>query len=130
MFDYNQLQQIHYNVQASNVLLTSVEKDEYGHVDGLEKASEIWETLHVFHEGSKPVRKVKIEMLEGHLDRFVMLDDETPQEIYNRMKLMVNKVRAYGSKKWTNKLLVQRLLRGYTIRDTTLVLIIRGDLNL
>jgi hypothetical protein len=44
-------------------------------------------------------------MLEGQLDRFVMLDDETSQEMYNRMKLMVNKVRAYGSKKWTNKLM-------------------------
>jgi hypothetical protein len=43
--DYNQLQQIHYNAQASNVLLSSLEKDEYDHVDGLEKASEIWETL-------------------------------------------------------------------------------------
>jgi hypothetical protein len=69
-------------------------------------------------------------MLEGQLGRFVMLDDETPQEMYNRMKLMVNKVRAYGSKSWTNKLMVQRLLRAYTIRDTTLVSIIRGDTNL
>jgi hypothetical protein len=61
----------------------------------------------VFLEGTQPVRKAKIEMLEGQLDRFMMLDDETPQEIYNRMKLMVNKVRAYGSKRWTNKLMVQ-----------------------
>jgi hypothetical protein len=50
--------------------------------------------------------------------------------MYHRMKLMVNKVRAYGSKKWTNKLMVQRVLRAYTIRDTTLVSIIRRDPNL
>jgi NACalpha-BTF3-like transcription factor len=43
------------------------------------------------------------------------------------MKLMVNKARAYGSNKWTNKLMAQRLLRAYTIRDTTLVSIIRRD---
>jgi hypothetical protein len=60
----------------------------------------------------------------------VILDDETPQEMYNRMKLMVNKVIPYGSKRWTNKLMVQRLLRAYTIRDTTLVSILRGDPNL
>jgi hypothetical protein len=30
------------------------------------------------HEGLKPVRKVKIDMLEGQFNRFVMLDDETP----------------------------------------------------
>jgi hypothetical protein len=97
--DYNQLQQIHYNAQGSNVLPSSLDKDEYDCVDGLEKASEIWETLRLFHEGSRPVRKAKIEMLEGQLDRFVMLDNKTPQEMYNHMKLMVNKVRAYGSKK-------------------------------
>jgi hypothetical protein len=125
--DYNQLQQIHYSIQASNVLLSSLEKDEYDHVDGLKKASKIWETLRMFHEGSRPVHKAKAKMLEGQLDRFVMLDDETPQEMYNRMKFMVNKVRAYGSKKWTNKFMTQRLLRAYTIRDTTLVSIIRSD---
>jgi hypothetical protein len=36
----------------------------------------------------------------------------------------------YGSKKWTNKLVAQRLFRAYTIRDTTLVSIIRGDSKL
>jgi hypothetical protein len=128
--DYNQVQQIHYNAQASNVLLSSLEKDEYDCVDGLEKASEIWETPRVFHEGSRPVRKAKIEMLEGQLDQFVMLDVEIPQEMYNHMKLMVNKVRAYGSKKWANKLMVQKLLRAYTIKDITLVSIIRSGPNL
>jgi hypothetical protein len=43
--DYNQLQQIHYNAQATNVLLSSLEKDEYDWVDGLEKANEMWEAL-------------------------------------------------------------------------------------
>jgi hypothetical protein len=71
--DYNQLQQIHYNTDASNVFLSSLEKEEYDRVDGLEKASEIWETLWMFHEGSRPVRKAKVEMLEGQLDRFVMV---------------------------------------------------------
>jgi hypothetical protein len=127
--DYNQLQQIHYNAQATNVLLSSLETDEYDWVDGLEKANEMWEALRVFHDGTKSIRKAKIEMLEGQLDRFVMLDDETPQEIYNLMKLMVNKVRAYGSKRWTNRLMVKILLRAYTIRDTILVSIIRGDPN-
>jgi hypothetical protein len=127
--DYNQLQQIHYNAQASNVSLSSLDKDEYDRVDGLEKASEIWETLRLVHEGSRPVREAKVEMLEGQLDRLVMLDDETPQEMYNCMKLMVNKVKAYESKRWTHKLMAQRLLKAYTVRDTTLVLIIRSDPN-
>jgi hypothetical protein len=65
---YNQFQQIHYNAQASNVLLSFVEKDEYDRVDELVKASKIWETHRVFYEGSRLVHKVKMEMLEGQLD--------------------------------------------------------------
>jgi hypothetical protein len=56
-------------------------REEYDRVDGLEKANEMFETLRVFHEGTKPIQKANIEMLEGQLDRFVMLDDETPQEM-------------------------------------------------
>jgi hypothetical protein len=53
--NYNQLQQVHYNTQATNVFLSSLEKDEYDQVDGLEKANEMWETLQVFHKGTKPM---------------------------------------------------------------------------
>jgi NACalpha-BTF3-like transcription factor len=38
------------------------------------------------HEGSKPMRKAKINMLEVLLDRFVMFDDETPQDMFNHVK--------------------------------------------
>jgi hypothetical protein len=75
---YDQLQQIHYNAQDVNVLLSTLEKDEYDRVDGLEKAKEIWDTLKVFHQGTRPMRKAKVQILKGQLDRFVMLDDESP----------------------------------------------------
>jgi hypothetical protein len=67
--NYNQLQQIHYNAQVSNVLISSLEKDEYDRVVGLENASEIWETLRLFHEGSRSVHKAKVEMLEECWDQ-------------------------------------------------------------
>jgi hypothetical protein len=43
------------------------------------------------HEGSKLVRKAKVEMFEGQLNRFIMYDDETPHEIFNQVKKLVNK---------------------------------------
>jgi hypothetical protein len=59
------------------------------------------------HEGSKPVRKAKIEMLEEQLNRFIMFDDETPQDMFNRLKTMVNKAKALGSNKWTDRMLTE-----------------------
>jgi hypothetical protein len=74
--------------------------------------------------------KPRSRCLRGNLiGLYIMLDDETPQEMDNRIKLMINKVRDYGSKIWNNKLIEHRLLRAYTIRDTTLVSIIRSDPN-
>jgi hypothetical protein len=43
--DFKKLQQIHRNAQASSVLLSSLEKDEFDRVNGLEKAKDIWYTL-------------------------------------------------------------------------------------
>jgi hypothetical protein len=108
--DFKQLQQIHRNAQASSVLLSSLEKDEFDRVNGLEKAKDIWYTLQRAHEGTKPVKKGKRQLIEGQLDRFVMLDDEDPQEMYNRLKKLVNKVRAYGSKRWGDQRVIDRML--------------------
>jgi hypothetical protein len=57
--DFEQLQQIHRNAQASSVLLSSLEKDEFDRVNGLEKAKDVWDTLQRAHEGTKPVKKAK-----------------------------------------------------------------------
>jgi DNA-binding FrmR family transcriptional regulator len=74
------------------VLLSSLEKDEFDKVNGLEKAKDIWDTLQRVHEGTKSVKKAKRQLIEGQLDRFVVLDDEDPQEMYNQLNNLVNKV--------------------------------------
>jgi hypothetical protein len=70
-------------------------KDEFDRVNGLEKAKDIWDTIQRTYEGPKPVKKAKRQHIEGQLDRFVMLDDESPQEMYNWLKKLVNEVGAY-----------------------------------
>jgi hypothetical protein len=79
------------------------------------------------HEGLRPERKAKVEMLEGQLDRFIMYDDETPHETFNRLKMLVNKVRALGSKKWTDHMLMKRLMMTYTPMNYNIVALIRQD---
>jgi hypothetical protein len=119
--DFEQLQQIHRNAQAYSVLLSSLEKDEFDRVIGLDKAKDIWDTLQRAHEGTKPVKKVKRQLIEGQLDRFVVLEDENPQEMDNQLKKPVNMVRAYGSKRWDDRRVIDRMLRGYAIKDTTVI---------
>jgi hypothetical protein len=102
-----------------------VDKEEFNRVDGLDEAKEVWTTLRMVHEGSKPVRKVKIDMLEGQLNKFVMFDDETPQDMFNRLKKLVNKANALGSKKQVDRMLIEHMMRAYTPMNYNVVALIR-----
>jgi hypothetical protein len=92
----DQLQKIHCNAQTISILTSSLDKEEFNHVDALNVAKDVWTTLRMAHEGSKPVRKANIEMLEGQLNRFIMFDDESPQDMFNQLKKMINKAKALG----------------------------------
>jgi hypothetical protein len=96
-------------------------KDEFDRVNDVEKAECIWDTLQRTHEGTKLVKKAKRQLIDGQLDRFVMLDDEDPQEMYNWLKKLVNKVRAYGSRRWGDRRVIDRMLRAYVIKDTMVI---------
>jgi hypothetical protein len=79
------------------------------------------------HEGSRPVRKAKVEMLEGQLSCFIMYDDKTPHEMFNQLNKLVNKARSLGSKKWTNHMLMERLMMVYTLMNYNIVTLICQD---
>jgi hypothetical protein len=93
----------------------------------LDVAKDVWITLRMVHEGSKLVRKANVEMLEGQLIWFIMYDDETPHEMFNRLKKLVNKVRVLGSKKWTDRMLTERLMMAYTLMNYNVVILIHQD---
>jgi uncharacterized protein YutE (UPF0331/DUF86 family) len=79
------------------------------------------------HEGSKPVRKSKVKMLEDQLNHFIMYDDEMSHEMFNRIKKLVNKVRSLESKKWTDHMLMKRLMMVYTPTNYNVVALICQD---
>jgi hypothetical protein len=121
----DQLQKIHRNAQAISILTSLIDKQEFNRVDGLDVAKDVWNTLRMAHEGSRPVRKANIEMLEGQHNRFIMLDDERPQDMFNQLKKMVNKAKTLGSKKWNYCMLTERLMRAYTPMNYNVVALIR-----
>ena len=41
-------------------------------------AKQIWNTLHLLHEGVDKVRKAKIDLLLAKLNRFVIVEGEGP----------------------------------------------------
>jgi hypothetical protein len=119
--------QIHKNAQATTVLLASLCRDEYNKVSGLDKAKQIWDTLKISHEGNDATMITKMELVEGELERFAMIRGEEPTQMYNRLKTLVNKIKSYGSTRWTDHDVVQLMLRSFTVIDPHLVNLIREN---
>jgi hypothetical protein len=121
------LQKIHRNAKAISILTSSIDKEEFNRIDGLDVAKDVWTTLRMAHKGSKPMRNAKVEILKGQLNRFIMYDDETTHEMFNRLKKLVNKARALRFKKWINRTLTERLMMSYTPMNYNVVALIRQD---
>jgi hypothetical protein len=120
-------EQIHKNAQATIVLLTSLCKDKYNKVSGLDNAKQIWDTLKISHEGNDVTMITKMELVEGKLGRFAMKRGEEPTETYNRLKTLVNKIRCYGSIRWANHDVVRLMLRSFIVIDPPLVNLIHEN---
>ncbi|RCV30749.1 hypothetical protein SETIT_6G120300v2 [Setaria italica] len=110
-FNYNRL-----NVNTSS---GSINLGKPPHFDG------VWDTLFINHQGTKRVREGRIRALESELNRFIIKKDETPQEMYNRLNKIVNKIRSLGSDKWGRREVVDKILSAYMARDVQLPILIR-----
>ena len=80
---------LYQNGQAIALLVSSIGPDEFRKVNAMESAKQIWDTLKVSFEGDKSVRKGNIELLHGELERFVFLQNETTQSMFDRLMILV-----------------------------------------
>jgi hypothetical protein len=120
-------EQIHKIAQATTVLLASLCRDEYNKVSGLDNVKQIWDTLKISHEGNDATMITKMELVEGELGRFAMVRGEEPTQTYNRLKTLINKIRSYGSTRWTDQDVVRLMLRSFTVIDPHLVNLIHEN---
>jgi hypothetical protein len=99
--------------------------DEYNRVIGVDVAKQIWDTLHLAHEGVDKIRKARIDLLMSKLNRFVILDGEGPQEMFDRLMTMVGKIRGFGCDELDDHKVVKIMLEAYSPRNETVVTLIR-----
>jgi hypothetical protein len=120
-------EQIHKNAQDTTVLPASLCRDEYNKVSNLNNAKKIWDTLKMSHEGNDATMITKMELVEGELGRFAMIKGEEPTQTYNMLKTLINKIRSYGSTRWTDRDIVRLMLRSFTVIDPHLINLIREN---
>src|SRR5438105_2250890 len=116
---------LHRNAQATSVIVSSLSQEEFNKVNGLEVAKKIWDTLQVSHEGDHKSKLGKIELLEGELEEFVMLKGETLQGLFDRIMVIINKMRALGCEDWDDHKVTRWFLRAYQVKNMGLAQMIR-----
>jgi hypothetical protein len=127
-YDADEVAQIvHFDSQATSILLASLSREEYNKVQGLKSAKEIWDVLKTAHEGDEVTKITKMETIEGELDRFMLNQGDEPQAMCNRLKTLVNQVRNLRSTKWDDHEMVKVILRSLVFLNPTQVQLIRGD---
>lgn len=68
-------QMINRNAQATTMLLSSLNLEKYNKVDGLESKEDMGRPQGD-SRSIKAIKKIRMERIEGEIERFVMLDDE------------------------------------------------------
>jgi hypothetical protein len=109
---------VYCNSQATMIVLASLYREEYNKVNGLKSAKDKWDNLKTVHEGDKITKITKRELLERELKRFTLLKREEMEEMYNRLNILVNQVRDFGGKKWSDHEVVKLMLRSFTYRES------------
>jgi hypothetical protein len=85
-------------------------------VIGVDVAKQIWDTLHLAHKGVDKVRKARIDMMMAKLNRFMILDGEGTQEMFDRLMTIVGKIRGYGCDELDYHKVVKIVLEAYSLR--------------
>ena len=75
------------------------------------------------------MRKAKIDLLMAKLNRFVIVDGEGPQEMFDRLMTLVGKIRGYGCDELDDHKVVKVMLEAYSPRNETVVTLIRDKMK-
>jgi hypothetical protein len=72
------------------------------------------------------VKKSKINILMAKLNRITIFDGEGPQEMFDRLMVIVGKIRGLGGDELDDHYVVKVMLEAFSPRNPTLVTLIRG----
>jgi len=100
---------------------------EFNKIQHVEVAKDIWDIFKESHEGTSMIKEGKIDVIHEQLEDFVMLEDETIQQMFDRLMILVNDIRALGSDDWSDFKVTKKMLRAYSPRNYAIAAMIRRD---
>jgi hypothetical protein len=98
------------NSKAQLFLTCALSREEYDRVEECTTAKGIWDALKIHHEGTSHVKEERIDMGVKKFETFEMKENETIDEMFARLTIIVNELRSLG-KTYTTHERVRKILR-------------------
>jgi hypothetical protein len=114
---------------ALSVIHDALDKRTFEQIKNIEMAHEAWKKLEESFEGTQAVKGAKAYILKEKFVSFMMKDDESVPEMFHRLQVLVNDLKALGEEV-KDKDFSHKFLRCLPLRFGTLVtILVRSDLD-
>ena len=89
-WDDAKIKAANFNSRALNALFSAVTNKEFKKISSTETAEEAWTILQTNYEGTKAVKDSKLQKLTTSFEEIKMEEDESFNEFYAKLKVIVN----------------------------------------
>ena len=86
------------NTMALNTIYNAIDSKVFEQIKDCERANEVWKRLEKTYEGTPEVKSAKLYILKDKLTSFKMKEDESIPEMFYRLQVIVNDLKALGEK--------------------------------
>ena len=117
------------NTMALNTIYNAIDSKVFEQIKDCERANEVWRRLEETYEGTPEVKSAKLYILKDKLISFKMKDDESIPEMFHRLQVIVNDLKALGEKIKNDDVSYRFLMSQPPRFEMLRLLIIRGGLK-
>ena len=89
-WDEAKIKAANFNSRALNALFSAVTNEEFKKISSTEIAKEAWTILQATYEGTKAVKDSKLQRLTTSFEEIKMVEDESFDEFYTKLKDIMN----------------------------------------
>ena len=84
------------NTMALNTIYSAINSKMFEQIKDCDRASEVWKRLEKTYEGTPAVKSEKLYILKDKLTSFKMKDNESIPEMFHRLQVIMNDLKALG----------------------------------
>ena len=100
-----------YNHSALFILQGALPPEDLSHLRPFTRAKNFWEHIIYLYKGSSSIHWSNFEVFPDEADEFVMLEDDDPCDLYQRVTTLVVAVQDHGSKDMDDNCIKRKFLK-------------------